>query len=118
MTDRSPAHDLQQEWQGLAANLVATDPDVAPGKMMSADALTFSGKVFAFFSTKGGRVGLGCRLGRNFDVSTLGLTDWQHLAPFKTRPPMKDWIVAGEGDLARWPALMRAALEVAQGRKN
>lgn len=54
------SEDLKVKWQELAGGFVAIDSDIAPGKMMSADALTYKGKVFAFFSTKGGREGLGC----------------------------------------------------------
>ena len=91
---------------------------VAHGKMMSADALTWRGKVFAFHSTKGGSIGLGCRLGRTFDIPPLGLTDWQHLAPFKTKPPMKDWIVVGYADRDRWFDIVQAALTVAQEQRK
>lgn len=107
---------LETEWRALAERALAANPDIAPGRMMSAQALTHAGKVFAFHSTKGGRAGLGCRLGRDFDVAGLGLTDWQHLAPFRTKPPMRDWIVAGAGDLARWPGLIDAALRIARDR--
>ncbi len=78
---------------------------------MSADALTYRSKVFVFFSTKGGRVGLGGRIGREIDPATLGLRDWQHLAPFKTKPPMKDWIVAGIGDVDEWMPLTLFCLD-------
>lgn len=101
----------------LAREMVAGEPGVTRGKMMSADALTYGGKVFAFFSTKGGRVGLGFRLGRDYDIERLDLKDWQHLAPFKTKPPMKDWIVAGEGDGLRWPDLLQTSLRLARQRK-
>ena len=110
--------DLHTEWQRLADRFTAANPGVAPGKMMSAEALTYGGKVFAFFSTRGGRAGLGCRLGRDFDMGALALADWQYLAPFRTKPAMKDWIVAGEGDRSRWPDLMRVAFDVAQARKD
>lgn len=90
--------------------MLVTHPDVCPGKMMSADALTFGGKVFAFYSTKGGRVGLGCRIGREADPSRFELKDWQHLAPFKSKPPMKDWIVIGTADVAKWGAVAEHCL--------
>ena len=102
------------EWEALVQRLTREAHGVTSGKMMSAPALTFGGKVFAFYSTKGGRIGLGCRLGRTFDFEALSLTDWQHLAPFKSRPPMKDWIVAGMGDVNRWPDLADIALELAR----
>jgi len=104
------------EWERLATRLVVEETDVAHGKMMSAPAVTQNGKVFAFFSTKGGIVGLGCRLGRTFEVASLGLAEWQHLAPFKTKPPMKDWIVAGPADASRWEELAETALAQARGK--
>ncbi|MEM6914766.1 MAG: hypothetical protein AAF511_12395 [Pseudomonadota bacterium] len=108
--------DLKQQWQFLRDRMEGSEPGVSQGRLMSADALTFDGKVFAFFSTKGGRVGLGCRVGRDLDLEALNLSDWQHLAPFKTRPPMKDWIVLGEGDRSRWDELAQLCLTLARER--
>lgn len=107
-------NELEGIWRTLADRLVADHADIAHGKMMSAEALTHGGKVFAFFSTKGGRCGLGCRLGRDYPFETLGLTDWQHLAPFRSKPPMKDWIVAGAGDAEHWNKLAGEALTIAR----
>lgn len=83
--------------------------------MMSAPALAHNGKVYAFFSTKGGGIGLGLRLGRDFDFDSLGVA-WQHLAPFKTKPPMKDWILVSFEDAAQWEALADQALVIARAR--
>lgn len=85
---------------------------------MSADALTYKGKVFAFLSTKGGRVGMGCRVGRDTDLKRFQLTDWQHLTPFKTKPPMKDWIVVGRGDLDLWGLLAEHCLNSFRNREG
>ena len=109
---------LHTYWTTLSHQMCARHAGVEQGRMMSAEALTWQGKVFAFYSTKGGRVGLGCRIGREFDLSWLGLTDWQHLAPFKTKPPMKDWIVVGAGDQHRWQELADTCLKLAQTRKG
>ncbi|MEM7644366.1 MAG: hypothetical protein AAF366_17850 [Pseudomonadota bacterium] len=109
---------LLDAWTDLADRFTAEQAGVERGRMMSAESLTYGGKVFVFHSTKGGRPGLGCRLDRNFDIASLDLTDWQHLAPFKTRPPMKDWIVAGAGDLPRWPLLAETALTLARARQR
>jgi len=106
--------DGMAEWDALSQRLARDSREVSLGKMMSAPAVTFRGKVFAFYSTKGGRIGLGCRLGRAFDFNSLNLTDWQHLAPFKSKPPMKDWIVAGMGDVSRWTELADVALVLAR----
>ena len=112
-------------WRALADDLVAREPGVEHGKMMSSDAVTFGGKVFAFHTTKGRFEGLGLRLGRDYDVDGLGLTTWEHLAPFKSKPPMRDWILVGAEDIDRWPDLatralgaMRAATKTAKPRKK
>ncbi|MCB2134841.1 MAG: hypothetical protein KDE08_02680 [Rhodobacteraceae bacterium] len=110
--------DGRQTWARLLTRFAAEETDVAAGCMMSAEALTFASKVFAFYSTKGGRIGLGCRLGRDYPIASLGLGDWQYLAPFKTKPPMRDWIVAGVGDLEKWPELCALALDLARNGKR
>ncbi|MEO0636820.1 MAG: hypothetical protein AAFY73_09260 [Pseudomonadota bacterium] len=99
-------------WERLADELDAEESDVARGRMMSADALTAGGKVFCFYSTKGGAIGLGARLGRDYPFEGLELSEWQHLAPFKTRPPMRDWIVTTHADVDRWPVIALEALRI------
>lgn len=113
MTDDNPAY---ADWRSLSAAFIRSHPDAQPGKMMQSPALALNGKVFAFYTIHGGRTGLGVRLGRETEFDSLGLSDWQHLAPFKTKPPMKDWIVAGVGDQARWPDLMQRAYDAALRR--
>ena len=111
-------------WQRLADDLVANQAGVERGRMMSSDAVTFGGKVFAFYTTKGRFAGLGVRLGREVDVFSLKLAEWEYLAPFKTKPPMMDWILIGSGDRDRWPEMaglgldiMRAAAEAKAAKK-
>lgn len=94
--------DARKAWENLVLAVTTRHAGVERGKMMSADALLFYDGVFVFYSTKGGRIGLGARVGRESDLSAFALSDWQHLAPFKTKPPMKDWIVVGIEDLAQW----------------
>lgn len=98
-------------WTDLAAALVAKEKGVQHGKMMSSDAVTFGGRVFAFYTGTGRFEGLGVRLGRAFDVDGLALSSWEYLAPFKSKPPMKDWILVGTVDRKRWPELARLALK-------
>jgi hypothetical protein len=105
MQDTNASDNLFASWAALRDRMLTMHPDIDQGRMMSADALTYKGKVFAFFSTKGGREGLGCRVGRATDLSQFNLTDWQHLAPFKSKPPMKDWIVIGPGNKELWGVL-------------
>lgn len=117
MQEVNAPNDTLESWVSLRDRMLVTHPDVSRGNMMSADALTFGGKVFAFYSTKGGRVGLGCRVGRDVDPSQFALTDWQHLSPFKSKPPMKDWIVIGTGDVAQWGAVARHCLNTFRNKE-
>lgn len=105
----------EMAWGALCVRQLGQHRDVREGRMMSAPALALNGKVYAFYSTKGGGVGLGLRLGRDFDFDSLRVA-WQHLAPFKTKPPMKDWIVVGLEDLDQWDALADSALSRARQR--
>ena len=100
-----------EHWKALAAELVAREKGVSHGKMMSSDAVTFGGRVFAFYTGTGRFEGLGIRLGRAFDVDRLALSSWEYLAPFKSKPPMKDWILVGPAERERWPELARLALK-------
>ncbi|MEM8743402.1 MAG: hypothetical protein AAGF14_02070 [Pseudomonadota bacterium] len=100
----------EQSWDTLATHLIETEHDVERGRMMSADAVTCGGKVFAFRSSKTGTEGLGVRLGRDYDFASLPTQDWTHLAPFKAKPPMKDWVMVSDMDARHWPELAGIAL--------
>lgn len=117
MQDVNSLHDSLESWASLRDRMLVTHHGVSRGKMMSADGLAFGGKVFAFYSTKGGRIGLGCRIGREVDPSRFALTDWQHLAPFKSKPPMKDWIVIGTCDLAQWGTVAEHCLNTFRNKE-
>ena len=106
-----PKKDDVTVWRALAETLVAKEAGVRRGKMMSSDAITFGGKVFAFYTSKGRFKGLGVRLGRDYHVEDLKLADWEYLAPFKSKPPMIDWILVGDRHSDRWAELARLALK-------
>ncbi len=83
--------------------------------MMSSPAVTIKGKVFAFFCDTDFLRGIGVRLGRDHDIAAEGLSEWQLLSPFKTKPPLKDWFVISPADSAQWDRLARAALKAMRG---
>lgn len=99
MQDANATNDLFGSWIALRDRFLNTQDNVQRCQMMSTNAVTFCGKVFAFYTTKGGRIGLGSHAGRETDLSQFNLRNWQIVAPFKCKPPMKDWIVIGSGDL-------------------
>ena len=106
---------MQQDWERLSADILARHPDVSPGRMMSHPALVHGGKVFAFLASNGSAGGLGLRLGRDIDPAALP-ADHGPLAPFKTKPPLRDWVVLGPSTTALWPELTETALRIARGR--
>lgn len=103
-------------YEKLAEEILAAEKDVAHGRMMSAPALTCGGKVFAFLTTKAEIGGMGFRVGRDYDFAALPDGTWKHLAPFRTKPPMKDWIVVGPDRTDLWPALAKDALKLMRSR--
>ncbi len=109
--DKEPTA-AERSWEALACDLIANEHDVERGRMLSADAVTYRGKVFAFRSTKAGGAGLGVRLGRDYDFSSLPTDQWTYLAPFKTKPPMKDWIMVSDAHIGHWSELASIALKL------
>lgn len=84
--------------------------DVATGKMMSAPALQYRGKVFAFFHKEA----MTFKLGKKFDPESFGLREWSYLNPFKNKPPMRAWVVVEATEMDQWPYLTELALAFIQ----
>jgi hypothetical protein len=76
------------------------------GHMMSAPALQWQSKVFAFYYGKQ----MVFRLGREFVPEQHGIEHYRLLSPFKTKPPMVDWFEIPFTDHQRWEELARRAL--------
>lgn len=108
--------DGAEIYRKLAEALVASAPDVAHGRMMSSPAVTVGGKVFAFYTKPGKFSGMGFRLGRDYDFGSLPAGSWTHLAPFKTKPPMRDWIIVPPERSDLWAGLAETALGLMRQR--
>ncbi len=83
------------------------DPLVQIGKMMSAPALKYNDKVFLFFH----KTEMGFRLGPNFDAIKFGLLNPKPLSPFKSKPPLKGWVIVTHEESNQWDMLSTLALE-------
>lgn len=94
-------------FQSISDAMVAAEDGVDHGRMMSHPAIAYRGKVFAFLGSRGDMV---FRLGAGADPTDLGVATYELLAPFKTKPPMKDWFRIASGDADTWPDLARRAL--------
>ena len=94
-------------FQAIAEKLAAESPLVTTGKMMSSPGIRYKNKVFAFYYHEA----MVFRLGRDFDPSAAGIHDYRLLAPFKTKPPLRDWFEIPPVHLPRWEELARVALQ-------
>ncbi len=95
-------------FEAIAAKTVSSNQGVAPGKMMTAPALKFKGKVFAFYWEEK----MGFKLGKDRDLATeFSIADFEFLSPFKNKPPMTAWYMVGAEYQAQWEALTLAALK-------
>jgi hypothetical protein len=90
----------------LVSKYSSSNRDVILGKMMSAPALKYRNKVFAFYYKKE----MGFRLGPKFDPEKFGLKIAKPLSPFKTKPPLEGWFVIEAGDSRVWGILTEKAL--------
>ena len=97
--------DAQSLFETLVAKFENNYDGVAEGKMMSAPALKYKGKVFAFFYKEE----MGFKLGKGFDPQANGIKDWNYLSPFKNKPPMKAWFVIPASEQGKWEELTQKA---------
>ncbi|MEZ4668988.1 MAG: hypothetical protein R3E39_13865 [Anaerolineae bacterium] len=91
----------------IAERLVNENPGVAYGKMMSSPAITYKGKVFAFYYADK----MVFKLGREFNPEAHGIQHWGVLSPFTSKPPMHDWIEVDAGEMEKWEMLAEQALQ-------
>jgi len=68
------------------------------GKMMSAPGIRYKEKNYAFFFKEK----VGFKLGKEFDIGAYELSHWEHLNPFKTKPPLTAWYIIGVEDVHVW----------------
>lgn len=82
------------------------DAKIFTGKMMSSEAITFEGKVFAFFSRKKKMV---FKLGKEFDPDQEGI-EICVFNPFKNRPPLNGWFEIPYSEKEYWKPFTEKAL--------
>ncbi|MEQ9220019.1 MAG: hypothetical protein RLO17_18335 [Cyclobacteriaceae bacterium] len=102
----------ENQFDSLCRKFV-TLPGVETGNMMSSPGLKYNNKVFAFFYKKK----MGFRLGPNFDTQKWGLKNPEPLSPFKTKPPLKGWLMIDQNEMDLWEPLAEMALTFTQTLK-
>ena len=82
------------------------DSKISAGKMMNSEAITYDGKVFAFFSRKKKMV---FKLGKEFDPNQFG-REICVFNPFKNRPPLNGWFEIPYTEKEHWIPFTEKAL--------
>ncbi len=95
----------EQKFRTIADNLT-THEGVTVGRMMSAPGIQYNNKNFAFYH----RSEMVFRMGREWKPEEMGIREWNHLSPFKSKPPLYDWFCIAANDADLWPELARMAL--------
>ena len=95
-------------FENIRHELTAQHAEITSGKMMSAPAIKYKNKVFAFYYGET----MVFRLGRTYDIGAVGIEDYNLLAPFKTKPPMQDWFQIPYREHSHWIYLADEALGI------
>ncbi|MEN1784317.1 MAG: hypothetical protein AAGF77_04175 [Bacteroidota bacterium] len=99
-----------QYFEAIKNRLVDASPAISSGKMMRSEAITYKGKVFAFFSTKQKLV---VKLGKAFDPNTVDY-ELKLFQPFKRKGPLNGWFEISFAEKHHWEALAYQALNLLQ----
>ena len=97
----------EMHFRAIAETLTAEQSAVTWGKMMSSPGIKYGDKFFAFYYNKG----VVFRFGRDFAPESVGINNYTHLSPFKTKPPLRDWFCITADDQDRWAELANIAMQ-------
>jgi hypothetical protein len=97
----------EKNFFSIGEKLSEENNNVSIGKMMSSPGIKYKDRVFAFYY-KGQMV---FKLGRDFDLPSIGISEFSLLSPFRTKPPLADWFEIPSEYKDRWEELARIALK-------
>jgi len=86
--------------------LIKKHNGVAHGKMMSSPGLKYKKKVFAFYYNHE----MTFRLGKDFNLTALGIDKYSLFSPFKNKPPLAAWFNIPYEYQNQWEELAEVAL--------
>ena len=93
-------------YQVIGDKLIKKYDGVVHGKMMSSPGLKYKNKVFAFYYNQE----MTFRLGKGFDLESLGINKYSLLSPFKNKPPLAAWFNIPYEYQNKWESLAELAL--------
>ena len=86
--------------------------DVTLGKMMTSPALKYRNEVFLFFHNES----MTFKLYDPKELEPFGIKEFTFLSPFKSKPPLKNWLIISPDYADQWESLSDHTLEIARGR--
>jgi hypothetical protein len=96
-------------YENLCEQLCQSDAEhITPGKMMSAPALKYKGKVFLFFSKPEHMV---FKLGKDFNIDQASYPGIAPFNPFKNKGPLAGWFQVPYSSKTHWPDLAQQSLQ-------
>jgi len=97
---------LEKEFEVIVQELTQMFDGVTRGKMMHSPGIKSNNKVFAFYHQQA----MTFKLGKRTDSYLLQYPESTYLSPFKSKPPMKGWLVVPAKYAQAWKALAKEAL--------
>jgi len=94
-------------FNSIGEKLSKENDNVSIGKMMSSPGIKYKDKVFAFYYKEQ----MVFRLGRDYDLPSIGINNYSLLSPFKTKPPLADWFEIPSDHENRWEELAGTAMK-------
>lgn len=106
MTSLEKTYMEEQYFNEIRGQFCLKEDEIKSGKMMSSEAITYQGKVFAFFSRKKKMV---FKLGKDFDPDNYRI-EICVFNPFKNRAPLNGWFEVSYTEKEHWQPLAKQAL--------
>ena len=97
----------KEYFEELLDYMIGSNPRLEKGKMMSCDGIVYKKKVCCFFY--GDKMVF--KLGKDYDMETLGIKEYSYLNPFKNKGPMLAWYEVGYEYKDKWKQLAEIAYE-------
>ncbi|MHA2103489.1 MAG: hypothetical protein ACW981_08660 [Candidatus Hodarchaeales archaeon] len=98
----------QRFFNKIAQNLSKGDVQISLGKMMSSPGIKYKNKVFAFYNKQK----MIFKLGKDFNVEEVGISNYNLLNPLKNNPPLTGWYEISNEDQDKWELLAEMALDM------
>lgn len=98
---------IQKVYEEIADSLVNEQKGTAYGKMMSSPAILYKKKVFTFYYNNS----MVFKFGKDFDIISTGVMQYELLNPFRNKPAMAGWYVIGHNDADKWQDLAELAYQ-------